>query len=114
MIARGRRGAYRRQVGPPTPQKALFAYARIHRHNSGNVGALPCMRTPTRKIRLAAQTTMVVVAINAATATSTCQVGAPGGIAIRSIIANGVVVGKNDMPTASAESGARMTTNDPM
>ncbi len=62
-----------------------------------------------RKIRPAAQTMAPVVTTSSATDSSTCQSGGPGGIAIRRIIANGVIVGNSDKPTASADSGVKAT-----
>ena len=72
------------------------------------------MRIPTRKIRAPAQTTATVVASINTSARSTCQTGGLGVSDIRNIIVNGVSVGMNDMTNESVESGARMTTNDPM
>src|SRR5262245_66022065 len=80
----------------------------IHFSSSGRFGGLPCISNPTRKIRPAAHTTAYVVAINSATDSRICHSGGPGGITMRRIIANGVIVGNMDKPTASPDSGARI------
>jgi hypothetical protein len=95
------------------PFVASAFHLHTHFNSSGMFGGLPCISRPTRNMRAAAQMMRPVEAMRSSTETSTCQSGGPGGSARRNIIANGVMVGNIDNPTANPDSGARMTTNEP-
>ena len=66
-----------------------------------------------RRIELAQTNATVVTNVSASESTG-CQSGGVGCIAMRNIMMNGALVGKNDRPSARLDAGARITANEPM
>ena len=82
--------------------------------SSGRFGGLPCISRPTRKIRPAGPDEAArSIRPGSTTERAPARAAGPAASPVRSIIANGVIVGNSDSPTASADSGARITTNEP-
>src|ERR1039457_5865867 len=75
---------------------------------SRTLGALPCMRIPTRKIRAAAHAVPIVHANTPTTPTQGCQAGTPPGMACRISISIGVKGGNSDTAVARTPFGCFM------
>src|SRR4051812_3503693 len=76
--------------------EAFGDYPRItHLMSWASLTGCPCTRKPRRKTRPAANTSTTVVVREIATAIRICQVGKPGGIAMRATVIIGAESGKN-------------------
>src|SRR5262249_1806389 len=80
-----------------------------HRARSANFTPLPCINSPTRKIRPAAHTHANVVASTSTTPTAGCHHATPGGIATPATIIIRVANGKDDIAVATGPSGSGTT-----